>query len=97
MNGRVNEINKVNTTEKYYANGKKVKSSDSRFLSEIECNGVKIITVIDTGAERSLLDYNTFLKIFHGKRVHMRNCIPLISASGDFDQDFRCYGHIYKK
>ena len=83
MNGRMNEVNKVNINDKYYANGKKVKSSDSRFLSEIDCNGVKIITVIDTGAERSLLDYNTFLKIFHGKRVQMRNCIPLISASGD--------------
>ena len=55
---------------------------ENRLLIETECNNVTLDTLVDTGANRSLLDYEAFDKIFKNKNVKFRKSVPLESASG---------------
>ena len=51
-------------------------------LVETKCNGVSLETLVDTGACRSLLDYDAFLMIFKNQQVRFRKSVPLQSVTG---------------
>ena len=55
---------------------------DKRLFIEINCNNVPVKTLIDTGAECSVMGENVFKRIFENKSTRLRNSGPIFGLAG---------------